>query len=255
MHKFSYFELPGVKNHLIRGSLHISGSGRQAPWFIFCHGFTGQRMGPGYLFVKLSRALADAGFCSLRFDFFGSGESDGKFSDMNVSTMENDLVTVISWIKKNQNPSGIFLLGHSFGGMIAALCSKDANGVVLLSPVGNPQKLVSSQKKIIESGPNSEGYYEHGPHEMDSSFACFLLEINPVETLSKNLKGALLLIQGDSDESISVEESAIYITEARKFGIDCEYHVLNGADHNFFRVSDVKLLCRTVIKWAKEHTL
>lgn len=255
MHKFSYFELPGKKNHLIRGSLHISGSGRQAPWFIFCHGFTGQRMGPGYLFVKLSRALADAGFCSLRFDFFGSGESDGNFFDMNVSTMENDLVTVISWIKKNQNPSGIFLLGHSFGGMIAALCSKDANGVVLLSPVGNPQKLVSSQKKIIESGPNSEGYYEHGPHEMDSSFASFLLEINPVETLCKNLKGALLLIQGDSDESISVEESAIYITEARKFGIDCEYHVLNGADHNFFRVSDVKLLCRTVIKWAKEHTL
>ncbi|NLL12644.1 MAG: alpha/beta fold hydrolase [Fibrobacter sp.] len=254
MHKFSYFELPGDKNQLIRGSLHISGSGIQAPWFIFCHGFTGQRMGPGYLFVKISRALADEGFCSVRFDFRGSGESDGKFPEMNVSTMKNDLMAVISWLKKNHNPSRIFLLGHSFGGMIAALCSKEANGVTLLSPVGNPQKLISSQKKIIESGPNSEGYYEHGPHEMDSSFASFLLEINPVETLCKNLKGALLLIQGDSDKSITVEESSVYVTEARKCGIDCEYHVFNGADHNFSRVSDVKLLCRTVNRWAKEHT-
>jgi hypothetical protein len=255
MHKFSYFELLGDENQFIRGSLHISDSESQAPWFIFCHGFTGQRMGPGYLFVKLSRALADAGFCSLRFDFRGSGESDGKFSDMNVSTMKHDLLTVISWLKKSHKPSAIFLLGHSFGGMIASLCSKDASGVVLLSPVGDPQKLISSQKKIIESGPNSEGYYEHGPHEMDSSFASFLLEINPVESLCKNLKGALLLIQGDSDKSISIEESATYVTEARKCGIDSDYHVFNGADHNYSRVSDIKQLCSIVVKWTKEHTL
>lgn len=254
MHKFSYFELPGEQNQLIRGSLHIS-SENQAPWFIICHGFTGQRMGPGYLFVKLSKALADAGYCSLRFDFRGSGESDGRFSDMNVCTMKNDLLRLICWLKKKHNPSNVFLLGHSFGGMIAALCCKDANGVALLAPVGNPQKLILSQKKIIKSGPNSEGFYEHGPHEMDSSFAATLLEINPVETLCKDLKGALLLIQGDSDKSIPVKESSVYITEARKCGIDCEYHLFNGADHNFLRVSDVKLLCRTVINWAKEHTL
>ncbi len=255
MHKFSYFELPGEKKQLIRGSMHISGSGIQAPWFIFCHGFTSQRMGPGYLFVKISKALADAGFCSVRFDFRGSGESDGEFSEMNVSTMKNDLMTIVSWLKKTQNPSTVFLLGHSFGGMIAALCSKDVNGVALLSPVGNPQKLILSQKKIIESGPNSEGYYEHGPHEMDSSFAASLLESKPVETLCKDLKGDLLLIQGDSDKSIPVEESAVYVSEARKCGINCEYHIFNGADHNFSRVSDVKLLCKTVNEWAKEHTL
>ncbi len=255
MHKFSYFELPGEKNQFIRGSLHISDSKEQKPWFIFCHGFTGQRMGPGYLFVKLSRALADAGFCSVRFDFRGSGESDGEFFEMNVSTMKNDLMAVISWLKKNYNPSALYLLGHSFGGMIASLCSHDADGVALLSPVGNPQKLILSQNKIIESGRNSNGYYEHGPHEMDSSFATFLLGVNPVDTLCKSLKGALLLIQGDADKSISVEESAVYINVARKCGIGCEYHVFNGADHNFSRVCDVLMLCRTVINWAKEHSL
>ncbi len=254
MHNFSYLELKGDKNQLIRASLHIANSGN-APWFIFCHGFTSQRMGPGYLFVKLSRALAESGFSSVRFDFRGSGESDGIFSEMNVSTMKQDLLIVISWLKKEYKPSAIFLLGHSFGGMIAALCSKDVNGTVLLAPVADPQKLIVNQKKIVESGPNAEGYYEHGPHEMDASFASYLLEIDPVEALCKNSEGPLLLIQGDNDKSISVEESASYITAANRSGIDSEYHIFKGADHNFSRVSDVKMLCRTVINWAKERAL
>lgn len=252
MHSFSYFEIAGENNQTIRGSLHLTES-INAPWFVFCHGFTSQRMGPGYLHVKISRNLAEDGFNSLRFDFRGSGESDGIFAESNASTMIKDLQTVLSWLKKNHKPSSIYLLGHSLGGMIASLCCKDINGIVLLSPVADPKRLVLTHKKLIESGPNSSGYYEHGPHEMDLSFANYLMELNPVETLCKNLSGPLLLIQGDEDKSISVEESIRYITEARKSGIDSTHFIIKGADHNFSRVSDSKMLCRTVINWAKEQ--
>ena len=36
------------------------------------------------MFVKCSRALAQVGVASLRFDFYGSGESDGEFRQMTL---------------------------------------------------------------------------------------------------------------------------------------------------------------------------
>lgn len=250
MGTFKYFEIPVENDQIVRGSLHIAKA--NSPWIIFCHGFTNQRMGPAYLFVKMARALADNGISSLRFDFRGSGESDGLFANMNVQTMKNDLLCVIKNLNENYNPSSVCLLGHSFGGIIAALCSAMVHGVILLSPVANPQKLLYAHKKIIDGGPNDQGYFEYGPHEMNLSFADHL-HVDPVNSLCNNLKGPLLVIQGDADSSIPVQESAVYITEAAQIGIDTEYHVFKGADHNYTRVCDVKSLCSTVINWAKEH--
>lgn len=251
MPSFSYFELPVENSHTMRGSLHYADT-ENAPWFVFCHGFTSQRMGPGYLFVKLSKTLAYSGFNSLRFDFCGSGESDGNFCDMNVSTMDSDLTTIVNWLRKEQHASRIILLGHSFGAIIASNCSIYAQGLVLISPVANPQNLICKQSKLIESGPNAEGFYEYGPHEMRASFMNYL-KIDPVKSLCDSFRGPLLLVHGSEDKSISVEESGRYISEARKIGIDSQYHILQGADHNFSRVSDVRLLCNTVTNWAKEH--
>ncbi len=249
----SYFESPRDEK-VIRGSLHVT-EPQNGNWFVFCHGFTGQRMGPGYLFVKIARDLAEAGFCSMRFDFTGSGESDGLFADMNVATMKSDLVNVTEYLKQKYCPSRIILLGHSFGGMIAAFCAKQigASGIVLLSPVGDPTGLIRRRKGLIESGANSDGYYENGPHEMSIGFLDSLLGIDPVESLCSEFRGNLLLIQGDKDESISVEESGRYVKRAKVSGITAEHHIVNGADHNFSKVPFVKILCRTIHKWAQEH--
>src|SRR2546426_5960176 len=54
---------------------------RGGPGVVLFHGFTGDRMESHWLFVKCSRALALAGIASLRFDFYGSGESEGEFSE------------------------------------------------------------------------------------------------------------------------------------------------------------------------------
>ncbi|NLP02860.1 MAG: alpha/beta hydrolase [Fibrobacter sp.] len=250
---FQYFELP-VCGKTIRGSLHLAGP-QNGVWFVFCHGFTGQRMGPGYLFVKIARELESAGVNSMRFDFTGSGESDGLFADMNVETMKSDLRGVAAFLKETHKPSKLILLGHSFGGMIAAFCAGplDASGIVLLSPVGDPTGLIHRRKNLLQSGPNSDGYYENGPHEMSIGFLDSLKGIDPVEALCADFKGRILLFQGDKDESISVEESGRYVKCAERSGIPADYHVVNGSDHNFSRVPDVKLLCRTIRSWTQEH--
>ncbi|NLE00244.1 MAG: lysophospholipase [Fibrobacter sp.] len=251
---FTFFEINGKKQQIIRGSLHLFNQGR-SPWVIFCHGLTGQRMGPGYLYVKISRALAEAGISSARFDFRGSGESDGTFFEMNLSTMNADLIRVLQFINNQYQPSATILLGHSFGGLVVSsvVAQTSPEGLILLSPVGDVDALIEKRKALMAAGTNSSGFYELGPHEMTLSFVEKINGIDPVDTIFTNFHGELLLFQGDNDSQISVQESARYLRKAEQSGIKSDYHLLHGADHNFSRVSDVKILCTSMSNWIKER--
>jgi pimeloyl-ACP methyl ester carboxylesterase len=251
--RFSFVEWKNA-GKTVRGSLLVTRSGG-APWVVFSHGFTGHRLGPGYLFVQLSRALAGQGVSSLRFDFTGSGESEGLFREMTIDTMRSDLCAAVHMVRKRFAPSSLILLGHSLGGMIAALCCQTVrpDGLVLLSPVADPNGLIRRREMVLEAGPNSDGLYENGPHEMSAAFLDGLKSIDPVTALTGHFRGPLLLLQGDSDPSISVAESARYVQGAEQAGIETGYYVLQNADHNFSTVSHFKLLCSTVTSWVKER--
>ena len=253
--RFEYVEWKNAGTTL-RGSLLISRR-KGSPWIVFNHGFTGHRLGPGYLFVRLSRELAEAGFSSLRFDFAGSGESEGSFSGMTVDSMRSDLRSAVRLVRKRFAPSSLILLGHSLGGMIASLsCAAiKPDGLVLLSPVADAQGLIQRRKALINAGPNADGLYENGPHEMALAFLDGLKSIDPVAAVTENFKGKMLLMQGDSDASIAVVESARYVDETLKAGIETSYFVLKNADHNYSTVFHIKALCSTVTSWAKERFL
>ncbi|HEX9062567.1 MAG TPA: alpha/beta hydrolase, partial [Clostridia bacterium] len=57
------------RNLTLRGTLHIPNeiSGK-IPLIILLHGFGGNKTGPHFMFVKLSRLLESKGIASLRFD-------------------------------------------------------------------------------------------------------------------------------------------------------------------------------------------
>ncbi|MBN2188868.1 MAG: alpha/beta fold hydrolase [Chitinispirillaceae bacterium] len=251
--RFSFVEWRNAGKTL-RGSLLVARP-KGSPWVVFCHGFTGHRLGPGYLFVQLSRSLGQAGISSLRFDFSGAGESEGRFRDMTVDTMRSDLLSAARLVRERCAPSSLILLGHSLGGMIAALecASIKPDGLVLLSPVADAQGLIKRRKTIMKAGPNAGGFFENGPHEMALAFLDGLKSIDPVAAVAGHFKGKLLLFQGNCDESITVVESARYVHESLKAGIETTYHVIRNADHNFSAVSHFKTLCSTSTSWIKER--
>ena len=178
--------------------LSAQGNGRSRPWCVFSHGFTGHHLGPGYLFVRMSRELAAAGISSLRFDYGGCGNSDGMFREMTVATMQADLRSAVDLVRKRRaHPTAMIVIGHSMGGMIAALEAEIMQGIVLLSPIAEPQGTDQRRKAMIESGPNCRGYYENGPHELSQHFLDALGSIDPARKCAGAFKGKLLLMQGD----------------------------------------------------------
>jgi len=123
---------------------------------IFCHGFRGERTGPNRTFVRAARALAAVGISSLRFDQYGSGDSDGDFLDSSFTDwVETCQALAVEQIKAGRR---VALFGQSMGGS-AALCAAadlqqlaavvawvaDANvDPFLPSPTGSSKKAASS---------------------------------------------------------------------------------------------------------------
>lgn len=114
----------------------------QTPIVICCHGFTSEKIGANQLMLHVANAIEAAGFIAVRFDFTGSGESDGEFAvDTTIKNWQADLRNVIDWVKNLPEFDGlpIYLLGHSLGGLIVLSHEDQAiAGRVALAPVTQP---------------------------------------------------------------------------------------------------------------------
>jgi pimeloyl-ACP methyl ester carboxylesterase len=239
---------------LLRGTLHLSGA-LDAPWVVFAHGFGSYRQGPHYLFVKLARALLQDGWQSLRFDFAGTGESDGRFCDMTLSSMVEDMVSALTMLHASYRPSRVVVVGHSMGGAVAALggAQRGCDGVVLLAPVAHPFAVAQKQRTdMMQAGLNKDGFYEYGPHLMRGSFWDDLESAQPLQSVQGGLGAPLLLVHGDEDMVVPHSESAAYAQVARSAGVDCRFELLEGCDHNFASVGAVNSLETIVRSWLKE---
>jgi len=91
---------------------------------ILCHGFTGTKTESGRLFVHTARALRKAGLNALRYDFSGSGDSSGDFSQMTVNSQIRDALDVLAWGQRRYKK--VAFLGLSFGGGTSICASYQA---------------------------------------------------------------------------------------------------------------------------------
>ncbi len=98
---------------------------------ICSHGYTGDKTEHFRLLVTLGRALAEKKYSVLRFDFMGSGDSTGDFSEMSPNTEIRDLHNVIRWAKR-AGYEKIGLFGLSFGGAVT-ICTAQQSKPGLIS--------------------------------------------------------------------------------------------------------------------------
>ena len=107
-----------TEDGILRGMMNRPNE-KKYPLVLMLHGFTANRNGPRFAFVRLARALEQLGIGSIRFDFLGSGESDGEFSEMTYQKEFKQAICILEEISKLEDVTEIYVLGHSMGGAIA----------------------------------------------------------------------------------------------------------------------------------------
>jgi len=146
----------------------------------------------------LARSFVRSGFVTLRFNFRGTEDSDGQY-DEGIGELD-DALTAISWLRE-RNPDGpIWLGGFSFGAAIAvrAAVATEVSGLISVAPA--------------------------------------------IHRFAGNLEGQprcpWLVIQGDQDELVDVEETIAWVNSLEP---GPELVVLSGAEHFFHgRLNDLR---------------
>ena len=232
--QFREFEVNGER---IAASIHIPDQ-TPAPGVVMCHGFTGHRGEAHFLFVKTARALCSAGYNVLRFDFRGSGDSEGRFRDMTISTEIEDALEALQVMRAEPTVDAdrVALIGLSLGGLVAACtAARDGNvrALVLWSAVADMEELITNRWQM-PTDPDGPEYFEHGAFEIGAEFLRDTVRVKPLQEIA-NFEGPVLVVHGDEDGSVPLEHAHRYIDAVPSD--DARLYVVEGGDHTFSTVA------------------
>ncbi|OFW75164.1 MAG: alpha/beta hydrolase, partial [Alicyclobacillus sp. RIFOXYA1_FULL_53_8] len=220
----------------LRGMEHVPANAAEPlPAAIFYHGFTSTKLEPHRFFLKACRALEELGIASFRFDFLGSGESDGNFEDMTLHTELNEAAAILDMVKQDPriDAERVFLVGLSMGGLVASLLAgdrpDDVHGLVLLAPAGNMPEVILN---AIAEQEVSEGQevFDYDGDLVGKGFVHSLQNLAVYERAAGYL-GPVLLVHGTKDEAVPYHVSHHY--HERAYAERAVLRIVEDADHTF----------------------
>ncbi|CAN5586244.1 alpha/beta fold hydrolase [soil metagenome] len=212
------FQSQGQK---VMGTLTLpEGSDTPYPFVLLLHGFTDTRdiaiTGPqDGMFTRTAHTLAEYGIASLRIDFRGSGESEGKWEDTTFTSQIADAIAALDYLTTlpEVDQQRLGLIGISQGGLIAAeTAARDhrVQTVVLWSPLANPPdtfKLILGDENVA-AGLQSEGKSVHSKlpwgaeTDLKTPFFADLYNFDPIAAISR-VKQPLLVVVGLQDTIVT----------------------------------------------------
>lgn len=227
-------------------------NGLQKPLIIFCHGYKGFKDWGAW--NLMANAFAEAGFCFIKFNFSHNGgtkEHPIDFPDLeafgnnNYTKELDDLDSVINWVCSNKelsteaNIDNITLLGHSRGGGIVIIKSAEDSrikAVVSLAGVSNYKNrfpLGTAFNKWKASGVyfvENARTKQQMPHyfQFYDDFIKNEARLN-IQSAATNLNLPFLIIHGDADTSVSIDEAK----NLHQWNPKSTLEVIKGANHVF----------------------
>ncbi len=222
----------------LRGMMHVPDHHEgKVPFVILFHGFCDDRNEINFVHTELSRRLCEKGIASVRFDFAGSGESDGRFEDMTVSGEVADGQAILDYVKGLDfvDQSRIALHGLSMGGCVASMVAglRDADICALSLWCPAPDVVYNLKNKTL-CGQDVSDIEERGCADFEGlkvglNFYRDALTLDPFAVAAKFTK-RVNLVHGDEDITASVQCSHRY---KEIYGDRAALLVVHGAEHRF----------------------
>lgn len=222
------------------GVLHLPIKETKPPIVIMAHGFTDDKTGDNRLFVKFGRKAAKAGIAVLRFDFSGSGDSEGDFSEVTLNSEIEDLKSAVEFVYNlpEIDNSRINLIGYSLGGAVSiALTAVDQRikSFIGWAPVsdlkatfqrilGKKDFSLAKNGTLITCKNGNKQFY------LRKEFFSSIRNSGLIHEINKISPRPILLIQGSDDKKVLPKETEVLFQNANE---PKAIHFIQGTGHSF----------------------
>lgn len=244
-------EFTGSLGHPLAGRLDTP-DGPPRAWAVFAHCFTCSKDSKAAAYI--ARALAEAGFGVLRFDFTGLGGSGGDFGNTHFSSNVDDLVAAADWLRAAHGAPAL-LVGHSLGGaavLAAAHRIADARAVATLGAPFDPAHVTRHLGKdlaVIEA--QGEARVTLGGREFPVRRE-FLADVagQPQAERIRSLRRPLLVLHAPGDTVVDVDNARRIFEQALH---PKSFVSLDGADHLLSDQADARFAAGVIAAWAGRY--
>lgn len=211
----------------------------KCPMVILMHGiFASKDYNP---MPAIAKGLARAGVASIRFDFGGHGNSEGKKQYMTIEKEIAEAMAIYEYVKTLPYVSSIGFLGHSQGGVIASMTAgrlaatgEAPKALALLAP-GAVIKEACQGGKFFDARFNPQNPPEYvrcwGIFKLGREYLLSTQELDIYGTASA-YKGKALILHGTADRTVPMWCSERYKTV---YGDNAVFKIVAGENHTITR--------------------
>jgi len=250
------------QNQELVGILHLPENlkpGGKTPGIAMFHGFTGNKTEAHRLFVQVARGLCKSGFTVLRFDFRGSGDSDGEFEDMTLPGEVSDAEAALTFLmrRRSVDRGRVGVIGLSMGGRVATiLASKDerVKFAILYSAALSPlrDKFLSQMgKDKMEKLNSGEAVEVSNGWYLKKGFFDTIDYVVPFEVMG-GIKIPVLIIHGDRDFVVPSEEAEKGYSIIKGLNDKNELYIVKGGDHTFSKKEHTLEVMNKTLNWLRQ---
>ena len=182
------------------------------PVVVVHHGFASSKHGFNRCYVTLAEHLAKSGIATLRFDFRGSGDSEGTLTNLSFQDLVSDSVAVLESIETLEgiDAQRIGLFGASLGGAIAVIAAAhfgQVNALALWAPVASGElwyrDFLTRHPEYIHANP-SQVLASYRGVQLSDSFREEFKHMHAYKIARELNDVPLLVMQGEKDETVSI---------------------------------------------------
>lgn len=229
------------------------------PTIVFAHGLAGHKTGRYRVYVDLATELCKRGFGVFRFDFRGSGDSEGDFETITPYDEVSDLLQAIEFIKTDPDVdvNRIGLFGRSFGGIVAVLAAAKIPDTIKSIALWAPLYSTKQWKEmwtVVQANPDLEDYRTINGQLGGIPFFEELFQIDIEPSFKKLDSIPLLHIHGEQDTVVLPSHAEEY-EEGRK-GVKAisKFVRLPETDHDLTKRAERYMAIKETVDWF-QYTL
>lgn len=211
-------------------------AGEKCPVVILMHGFMGNKAEEKGMLKDIADQLEANGVASIRFDFNGHGQSEGRFEDMTVLNEIEDAKKMVEYAENLPYCQSVSLLGHSQGGVVTSMTAGQLGRThikcaVLMAPAAVLREDAlrgSTFGKQYDAANPPETVELFGPFKLGRQYILTAQHL-PIYETAAQYRGPVCVIHGMADRLVPYTFGVCFHREL----LNSELHLLEKEDHGF----------------------